>query len=219
MNNLELLYDHYKESCTLSREAKKGRNKSFVLLCCLEAISFWILLRPEVAFSSLLSGISAALGTVLDLGNDTIQALVWVLLVYVLIRYCQDTLYIERQYKYLSKMEKAISEELNGSPFDREGDNYLDNYPMVLNFIELFYKMFMPIIFFAINIVRIVKEWYSLDHVTLALICDTIMFSVACIIIWFYFFEIHSKITAWCKEKIPFINRIAITLRKILKEV
>lgn len=219
MTKLELLYDHYKETCTLSLNAKKGRNKSFVLLCCLEAISFWILLRPEVAFSSLLSGISATLGTVLDLGNDTIQALTWVLVVYVLIRYCQDTLYIERQYKYLSKMEKAISEELDGVSFDREGDNYSDNYPMVLNFIDLFYKMLMPIVFFVINIVRIIQEWYSLDHVTLVLICDTIMCSATCIIIWFYFFEIHGKITAWCKARIPFIDRIAIALRKILKEV
>lgn len=219
MDKIDLLYDHYKKSNELSREAQSRRNRHFIFLCCLEAISFWILIRPESAFSSLLSGISAALGTLLELGNTTIQTLVWILVVYILIRYCQDTLYVERQYKYLDKMEKAISEELNSSLFDREGSNYLNDYPMVLNFIDLFYKMLMPIIFFIINIVRIVQEWHMFDHVTLALLCDTIMFLAASVISWFYFFEIHNKVTTWCKMHIPLVDKIASWLRKILKEV
>lgn len=105
------------------------------------------------------------------------------------------------------------------SVFDRESDNYLYEFPMVLNFIELFYKMLMPAIFFVINIVRIVQEWYAFDHITLVLLCDTVMLFTASIIIWFYFFEIHSKITTWCKKHIPLVDNIAIGLRKVLKEV
>lgn len=154
MDKLDLLYDHYKESNTLRLEAQGRRNKHFVILCCLEAILYWILIRPETAFSSLLSGLSAILGTLLELGNETTQTLIWILVVYVLIRYCQDTLYVERQYKYLDKIEKSISRKLDGNVFDRESDNYLCGYPMVLDFIDLFYKMLMPVIFFVINIVR-----------------------------------------------------------------
>lgn len=219
MDKIELLYDHYKESNALRLEAQERRNRHFVILCCLEAVLFWILIRPEIAFSSILSGISTALGVLLELGNKTIQTLVWILVVYVLIRYCQDTLYVERQYKYLDKIEKSISNELNGSVFDRESDNYLYEYPMVLNFIDLFYKMLMPVIFFVINVIRIVQEWYAFEHITLTLLCDTAMALAAGIIIWFYFFEIHSKITICCKTHIPFVNRIAICLRKILKGV
>lgn len=219
MDKIDLLYDHYKESNTLRLEAQGRRNKHFVILCCLEAVLFWILIRPKIAFSSLLTGISAALGTLFELGNETIQTLVWILVVYMLIRYCQDTLYVERQYKYLGKIEKSISKELDVSVFDRESDNYLCEFPMVLNFIDLFYKMLMPVIFFVINIVRIVQEWYAFDHITLVLLCDTVMFLAASIIIWFYFFEIHSKITTWCKKHIPLVDKIAIGLRKILKEV
>ena len=219
MDKLDLLYDHYKESNTLRLEAQGRRNKNFIILCCLEAVLLWILIRPEIAFSSLLTGISAALGTLFELGNETIQTLVWTLVVYMLIRYCQDTLYVERQYKYLGKIEKSISNELDVSVFDRESDNYLYEFPMVLNFIELFYKMLMPAIFFVLNIVRIVQEWYAFDHITLVLLCDTVMLFTASIIIWFYFFEIHSKITTWCKKHIPLVDKIAIGLRKVLKEV
>lgn len=218
MDKLELYYDHYKESCTLSREAQKRRNKSFVMLCCLEAISFLILIRPDIVFSTLLAGISSKLGAVLNLGNSILQTLIWVLLTYILIRYCQDTLYVERQYVYLSKIEKEISNSLEGGPFNRESENYQSNYPIVLNFIDLFYKMLAPIMFFLINVMHIAKEWQSTEIVTLALLCDSVLFFAITIITWFYFFEIHSKIATFCK-RIPLIKEIAEFLRKILKEV
>ena len=135
------------------------------------------------------------------------------------IKYIQDTLYIERQYKFLSKLEQEISSQLDSAIFSREGDTYLDTYPMVLNFIELFYKMFMPVFFIFINSFRIYKEWHTLSNFTLSLVCDTVLFCTIFIMIWFYFFEVHSKITEFLKTHIPFIDRIAKKLRAILKAV
>lgn len=103
--------------------------------------------------------------------------------------------------------------------FSREGDHYLHNYPMVLNFIDLFYKMLMPILFEFINIVRICKEWKIVNRITIAVVCDTVLCIAILIIIWFYFFEIHAKITAFCKKYVPFVDKIACVLRKVLKEV
>lgn len=218
MDKLALYYDHYKETCSLSRDAQKRRNKSFVLLCVLEAVSFLMLIRPDIAFSIMLAEITNKIGTMLDLGNNILQTLIWVLITYVLIRYCQDTLYVERQYGYLSKIEKEISNCMQGSLFDRESENYLDNYPMVLNFIDLFYKMVAPMVFFVINMVHIIAEWRSAKTVTLALLCDSTMFFAVMIVAWFYFFEIHSKLSEFFK-RIPPIKKMAELLEKILKEV
>lgn len=90
---------------------------------------------------------------------------------------------------------------------------------LVLNFIDLFYKMLMPVFFVIINIVRICKEWKSVNGITIAVICDTVLCIAILVIIWFYFFEIHSKITAFCKKHIPLVDKIACDLRKVLKEV
>ena len=89
----------------------------------------------------------------------------------------------------------------------------------LINFIDLFYKMLSPILFLAINIVRIVFEWKQQNALTFALICDTILFTSLSVILWFYFFEIHSKITAWFKKHIKFIDKAASILRRWLKEV
>lgn len=213
----DILYDHYKETYALSKEAQGRRNKNFVILCVLEALLFLTLISPDQAFAVLISGINAELDTTLQLTNTVMQTLLWLLIAYVTVRYVQDTLYVERQYGYLVKLEKTIR-DAGIKPFDREGDHYMHEYPIVLDFIDLFYKMLMPILFMAINIVRIVRERVSLEQVTIAFICDLIICLAISIITWFYFFKIHSKITAFCKEKIPFIGKLDGALRKILKK-
>ena len=219
MEILDVLYDHYKETFTLSKEAQSRRNKSFIVLCGLEAVSFLVLVRPEKAFEIIMNGINKELDLTLQVSNTIIQTLLWLLIAYVMIRYIQDTLYVERQYIYLDKLEKAISSNMKINIFTREGENYQNNYPMVLNFIDLFYKMLMPLFLVIINTVRIHKEWITSENITIALICDTVLFGAIFIITWFYFFEIHPKITAFCKKHVPLVNKIACGLRKILREV
>lgn len=87
-----------------------------------------------------------------------------------------------------------------------------------MNFIDLFYKMFSPILFEGINIVHIIQEWKNSTSI-LSIVCDTMIFIYIFIITWFYFFEIHSKIAKWCKNRIPLVGVITNVLRKILKEI
>ena len=89
MDALEMLYDHYKETFCLSKEAQARRNKSFIVLCILEAFSFLLLIRPEKAFELILKGIHKELDMTLQLSNTIIQTLLWLLIVYVMIRYIQ----------------------------------------------------------------------------------------------------------------------------------
>lgn len=217
MGELDVLYDHYKETYSLSKEAQARRNKSFIMLCILEAFSFLVLIRPEKAFELIINGINQEMNMTLQLSNTIIQTLIWLLITYVMIRCVQDMLYVERQYSYLNNLENEISKSIN--VFKREGENYQENYPMVLNFIDLFYKMLMPIFFTIINMIRIYKEWLSFCEIHIALVCDSVLFIAIFVITWFYFFEIHPQITAVCKKNIPFVNAIAEILRKVLKEV
>lgn len=219
MGLLELLYDHYKETFNLNKEAQTRRNKNFIILCILEAFSFLLLVRPEKASELILEGINKKLDMTLQLSNTIIQTLLWLLIAYVMIRYIQDMLYIERQYTYLDNLEKEINELGKVNIFTREGEFYQKDYPMVLNFIDLFYKMLMPIFFAIINTVRIYREWILLDEFKISFICDMFLFLSIFIINWLYFFEIHSIITKLFKEHIPFVDTIANKLREILKKV
>lgn len=228
MDKIDLLYDHYKDTYSLSKQAQMQRNKLFVWLCALEALSFLSLIKPDELMDNLTSSINSHFNVELAMGNAVLQTLLWILTAYVTVRYCQEVLYIERQYGYIDHLEKEISKESHSGLFEREGTWYNKDYPMVLNFIDLFYKMFCPILFAAINISRIYMEWSRPNRaegtigkgtINLSLLCDTFIFGAIMIVTWFYFFEIHSKITEWVKQHIPFVDKIAIALRKVLKEV
>lgn len=45
---LELYYDHYKETSQLNRNAQRRRDKEFIIVCILEAISFFMIGDKEL---------------------------------------------------------------------------------------------------------------------------------------------------------------------------
>ena len=96
MDNIDFLYDHYKDTYALSKQSQGHRNKLFVYLCVLEALSFLFLIRPDTALEVFAAGINAHFDTGLVFGNVILQTLLWILIAYVTVRYCQETLYVER---------------------------------------------------------------------------------------------------------------------------
>ena len=217
-SEMNILYSHYQETNTLNSDAKKRRDKEFVLLCIIEALSFLVLVKPTEVYEGLLKSVEISYGISINIGINIIHTLIWILMVYMTIKYVQDMLSVERNYRYLEKLEKEIKLKSDIEVFEREGDDYKNEYPMVLNFIDLFYKMLCPLLFMAINIIHIVKEWKFAEQTRITLVLDTVFFVSISIILWFYFFEIHIKITEWFK-KCKLINYMAGKLRKILKEV
>ena len=216
---LDLYHEHYRETFGLSKEAQKRRNRSFVILCILEAISFMLIYNPDLICGFLNDTIKGKVEAAVFLSNTVLQTLVWIMIAYVLVRYVQDVMYVERQYPYLDGLEKKITQIMGkDSIFNREGDRYLKDYPIVLNLIDLFYKMFCPILFAGINIVHIIHEWQNNKNL-LSVIIDSLICFTIIIITWFYYFEIHTKTTEWCKKRIPVVKRASDKLHEILKEV
>lgn len=217
MESIEILYDHYKDTYALSKVAQERRNKSFVCLCILETVAYLWAVDPQKMIVALQS--YEILSGFVNLGHEIIQTFLWMMIVYVLIRYVQDMIYVERQYGYLKKLEIKISSIVADEMFSRESSNYLKEYPKILNLIDLFYKMVMPVLFLVINFVHIIMEWQYDQKNMLSVLCDSFIFTAIFIITWFYFFWIHSKITNYWREKIPIIKRIDQWLSRELKKV
>lgn len=158
---LDIYYDHYKESNTLNNAVQSRRNRGFIFLCILEAVSFMMTRNPEFICGLLNDAVAQKLEMTIKISTGIIQTLIWILIAYALVRYVQDVFYIERQYRYIDELEMEISKklgEVNEEIFGREGKSYLKDYPIVLNLIDLFYKMLAPILFTAINVVHITEE-------------------------------------------------------------
>lgn len=216
MNNLELYYDHYKDSNQNLKESQKRRNISFIALCLLETLSFLMIYIPDIICVILNAGINQQFNSDVHFSVDIIQTFIWLLIAYIFVRYAQDTVYIERQYNYIAHLEKAIRTETESNIFNREGETYLSDYPAILNFIDLFYKMFSPILFTIINIARIQYEWYTVNEISF--ICDLTIFTVIFCTTWLYFFYVHSKISRWFRRN-RIINYLATKTISLLREV
>lgn len=221
MDILELYYDHYKETYSTHQKTKIERDRYYLILCALEAFSFYLAIQPDQAATVISSGIKGQLNATITIGQDILQTLTWILIAYVLISYCRDCLYVERQYRYLDKLEKEISNIISKRDiFNREGDDYLKDYPIVLNLTDIFYKIVSPIMFSVINYIRIKQEIMQYGYFDkVSVTCDIVIFIMICIILWFFFFEIHSTTTQWLKRKIPFLVGISKFIHRILKEV
>lgn len=96
--------------------------------------SFLLLIKPNEALTILLDGINSQWETNISLGLGVLQTLLWIMIIYATIQYIQSVLYVERSYRYQSKLEKELSREIRKA-INREGGNYTENYPMVSNFI------------------------------------------------------------------------------------
>lgn len=177
MEKEEIIYDHYKETCEICRNHEKDRNKLFTIVCILLTILFLFTIAEESTLGLLQAWTKEKYNYDFTLSVDTIQSLIWILLLYFTIRYYQQCIRIERLYNYIHDFEKEISIEL-GFVITREGKNYLQKYPWVLNFIWIIYTVIFPVLYLVLIVTKIgielhtrILEWNLCIHILLG-ICD-----------------------------------------------
>jgi hypothetical protein len=136
MEKAELLYDHYKDTYALHLEMAKRRDNFFVMLCIGITLLFCFLLKPSEVFNSIYKMAKDYFSLELPFQITIIQSFVWVIVLYLFMRYIQTNIYIERQYKYIAQLENEITEKLKVK-FNRESGNYENEYPFVLNIIHI----------------------------------------------------------------------------------
>jgi len=188
---IEIIYDHYKETNQLRLDAQKRRNRSFMLSFVCEAISFLFLIRSDSTMSVFQSIVKTLYGVETIIENDIVQTFLWLLIAVFLIKYIQETIYIERQYIYQSKIEKEIDVLLGTDFMGREGQEYDKNYPKSLRIISFFYAWLCPILFFAINTYRIINECINFRIITLL---DVFIYICVEMIIILFLLDIHREI-------------------------
>ncbi|GAA0103200.1 hypothetical protein UT300012_39160 [Paraclostridium bifermentans] len=160
MEQLELAYDHYKDSFTLIREAEKERNKLFILVVLLVTALYLFAIEPNSLYQILKDLIKEHSKVSMNFGFTTIQSLLWIILLFYTIRYFQINSYINRQYDYLHRLENSIDDKVDIT-FNREGRGYLDNYPKFLDLVYYIYTWIFPLIYICIVSYKIIGEWIN----------------------------------------------------------
>lgn len=176
MNNTEILYDHYKESVNEIKKQENKRNKLFILVLIHIFILFLISYRPESmckVFSDFLMD-QWKIGFYFSI--NTIQIIFMVSMLYCVVRYYQINVYIDKNYPYIHRLEKELSQDI-GKCFGKEGQNYLNDYPKTQNIVYYSYKYIFPILFILALIYRVIfnNTWDSPIIKTMEIVITSIL--------------------------------------------
>lgn len=129
----------------------------------------------------------------IDISNQMsiIQSFLWLILLYLTMRYYQATIHIEKQYNCIHSIESDIS-NIEHITFDRESGNYLSNYPKMSDFVDILYKWVFPIIYCLIICYKIVIE-YITSKFSFLLLLNSILFVSCFILTILYLVFLHGK--------------------------
>ena len=156
-SDLGILHDHYKESFSRILEREKQRDLLFLVLVAILGALFLAIQYPAHIQGLLKESTEIALDT---LPIPVTTSATWTVFCVVMLRYCQLSLAIERQYAYLHRLEDAVSSLLgHTSVYSREGRTYLADYPMFSTWTWAFYALAFPVITIVLEAFLIYLEW------------------------------------------------------------
>lgn len=118
MDKIELLYDHYKETFAIIKGSLGQRNRFFVLVFLVITLQFLFATSSESISFLIITAIQAKYKIDISGQMSIIQSLLWLVLLYLTMRYYQVNVYVERQYNYIHSLEQDIENRVQVK-FDR----------------------------------------------------------------------------------------------------
>lgn len=161
MENKEIIYDHYKDTFILQRENEKTRNNLFVKITITLTLLVLLTIYPNNINDYLQKILISQYELDITFEKNVLELLVWFFLSYFTIKYYQINVNIEKNYKYIHNLEERLSAKYKLQIY-REGKNYLELYPLFLDYTYIFYKYVFPTIYILIigykNIINITNQ-------------------------------------------------------------
>jgi hypothetical protein len=173
----DALYDHYKDSFSQIRQRETQRDRQFLLV-----IALFALLAVAISYSKALMGALgsvAIFGVSVDISEVPVPALLTLAWVYTLamsLRYCQNSINVERQYEYLHLLEDRLGKAAgDDAVFQREGRAYLANYPVFSEWAWILYVFVLPALCVIASVLLVTYEWYVVDSSTWFKLADSLL--------------------------------------------
>ena len=155
MTSQDILYDHYKNTVNEIKQQEIKRNKLFILIILHIFILLLISLKPDGICNAISDFLIGQWQMGFYFSINIIQIAIMISLLYCVVRYFQINVQIEKTYPYIHKLEKELSKQVNVI-IEKEGKNYLSNYPKTQDIVYFSYKYLFPILFIIALIYRFI---------------------------------------------------------------
>lgn len=194
-DHLSILYDHYKDTCSIIGEAVKRRDRAMLLVIIAAGFFAFQTIFPSAADLAITDYLNFKFGLTLGINLSIIGNVVWVLILLFTLRYFQTAVFVERQYAYLHQLEEKLNTAIGQNLITREGKSYLDNYPWFSDWMWMIYTIILPALLFFVTCVKIAAEWLisSSGDYTFGLFFNTAIFILLAVSIGLYVGMLHLK--------------------------
>jgi hypothetical protein len=200
---LEIYYDHYKDSFSYMRLYLKQRDKYFFYSVIVLSLLFLNSILPN-DFEILSKSIIEKNIGLNEFNNfKLIDSILLFSILSIVIKYFQINLLIERQYKYIHHIEKRISFKLEDFNIFREGKAYLKQYPFFSSIIHRIYTIGFPILLILLIVIKWREILLSTENFEIISFFsfNTLIAIIIVILTFFYLIWIHFKDFKKCKKK------------------
>lgn len=156
MQSEELYYDHYKDTFERQLGYLVERNRLTLYLIILVAVIFLMGQNRSMLVDISITLQEKNIGkAVVDF--NIISTILYFTFMWLALRYYRVNLTIETGYDYLDNCEKELSKS-DSFKIDREGKNYLKDYPCLKWLAHRIYVYLFPILVIAVSISGICHE-------------------------------------------------------------
>lgn len=150
MNNIELIYDHYKDTCEIQNKNITQRNRLLLAFFISVILLLLFFFQENSSMSVLLGFLRSRYNIDLNFSIELIRSLLWLMLFYFAMQYYCKSINVERNYLYIHELEEDINQLYGQTLLKREKQAYLNKYPILLNFVDVFYKKVIPTIYILV---------------------------------------------------------------------
>lgn len=204
MEELKIIYDHYKETCKIARENEKIRNKLFIIVCIIIGFLFMFSYDNNSVIGLIKSWVKGNYNCDLLFSSNVIQAILWIILFFITLRYLGLNINLDRSYVYIHNLEKQINKMSEIPIITREGESYLNNYPVLNNITYYMYRIVIPIIYYFVIIQKLKLEYIAQQGVNISITFQTILGILCIVLILTYLIEniidIVTDIIKYCEK-------------------
>jgi hypothetical protein len=192
---ISIIYDHYKDTCSIIGEAIKRRDRSMLYVVLVLSFFAFQTISPANSILVVNDFLNFKFGLSLGLNISVIANIVWFLLLIFTLRYFQVAVFVERQYVYLHKAEDAVNKELKEELITREGKSYLEKYPLFSNWMWMLYTIVFPLLLLGVAATKITGElrYVWISGWAVGSILDSIAFVLLVVSVVLYLTTLHKK--------------------------
>jgi len=194
-DSTSILYDHYKDTCTIIGGAIKRRDRLMLFVVLTLGFFAFQAIFPTDSNAVVNQFLTFKFGLTQEFDLSIVGNVVWFLLLIFTLRYLQLAVFVERQHAYIHTIEEKLNDGLGKEFITREGKSYLNKYPRYSDWMWMLYTIIFPVLLLIVSAVKIYAETrYACENAwSLGYLLDSTAFALLLVSVVLYLVMVHKK--------------------------